>query len=129
MANDIRFKEKDVEELEEKFTKIEIDKSTRNLINQSAKFLIRFIPISEMAMKGNIWRTIKQWQIDNKKIIGDITALPLDEQNEITKDLFARGKELMKRMLVNPEEQKELLDKAYDEAYKFYLELAKKMGL
>ena len=80
----------------------------------------QFLPIPVIAIKGNTWYSIKQWQVNNKMMIESITKMNPQERLKAAKELFVLGKERMLNMLVNPDEQKHLIDEAYEKAWNIY---------
>ena len=83
-----------------------------------------FLNLKLNAIKGSMWLTIKQWQEKNKKNLSNIKILPREEQEEALMELISLGKKRIKKMMVNPEEQSEALDTAFQgvvEAVKIFM--------
>lgn len=122
---DIFDKEK-VEQVEKDFSKLELTPGSKGIITQSAQLLSQFLPLSVTAIKGNTWYVLKEWQMETKQTLAEAVTNNPDGLIDIVKVLFQRGKERTKKLLVNPEEQQELIDDAFDKAYDLYLSYAKK---
>ena len=120
------FDETKVKEVEKNFNKIELTPAQRGIITQSAQLLSQFLPLSEMAIKGNTWYVIKEWQNETKQTMADMAKMTGEEMLVIVKELFSKGKERTKRLLINPEEQQDIIDEAYEKAYDLYLSYAKR---
>ena len=83
-----------------------------------------FIDLKLNAIKGSMWLTIKQWQDENQKTLSDIGSLRREAQEQALIELISLGKKRIKKMMVNPEEQSEALDTAFQgvvEAVKIYM--------
>ncbi len=48
--------------------------------------------------------------------------MPMEKKPQVAKETTDYGKERMKKLLAFPEKHKELINKAYDEAWKIYVE-------
>ena len=122
MVNNItlRFDQAKVKKVEEDYKTLKVSAEQRQLIDQIAQLMQNFLPLSVMAIKGNTWYTVKQWQEENHMTIGEIARMDPPERFKTAKKLFILGKERMKHMLANPEEQKHLIDEVYDKAWKVY---------
>ena len=83
-----------------------------------------FLHLKLSAIKGSMWLTIRQWQEDNQKNISIIGSLPRKAQEQALIELISLGKERIKKMMVNPEDQSDALDTAFQgvvEAVKIYI--------
>jgi hypothetical protein len=120
------FDEQKVKEVEKDFNKIELTPGQKGIIGQSAQLLSQFLPLSVMAIKGNTWFVIKEWQNDTKQTMADMAKMTPEEMLKTVQDLFERGKKRMRKLLINPDEQQQVVDEAYQKAYELYLEYAQK---
>ena len=120
MTETLKFDEVKVTKLEEDFRKITIDSKTRGMIKMAGQLLSKHVPLSEMAIMGNGWYSLKEWQKKNQINIVDAIAKNPKLGGKIIKELLDIGKERMKRMLKDPEEQEELLDEAYGKVLEFW---------
>ena len=123
MSEALNFDEEKVAKLEEDFQKIDIDEESKNMVKAAAQLLSTYVPISEMAIMGNGWLSLTEWQVKNKTTIMDamIGASP-ERMKEIFTELNDIGRRRMMLMLEDPEGQKELLDEAFDKVLKFFTE-------
>ena len=75
-----------------------------------------------MAIQGNAMFTMRDWQEKNHEIAAKISEMPMEKKLQVAKKITDLGKARMKKLLAFPEKHKELIDKAYDEAWKIYVE-------
>ena len=121
----LRFDQAKVTQAEEDYKKLTITPDVRQLIDQIAQMMQNFLPLSLMAIRGNTWYTIKQWQQQNKMSIAEMPKMNPQQRFKLAKELFETGKERMTHMLADPEGQKQLLDEVYDKAWKAYEQYVK----
>ena len=121
----LKFDQAKVTQAENDYKKLTISPDVRQLIEQIAQMMQNFLPISAMAVKGNTWYTIKQWQQKSKLSIAEMPKMNPQERFKLAEELFEIGKERMAHMLVDPEGQKELIDEVYDKAWKTYEQYVK----
>lgn len=122
----IKFQKEAVERAEEELRRIDIDPNYRQMTIGFVKLLQEHIDLPEIVLKGNVWLTIKQWQMENHKTIADVQNMPPQERFAAGKEMFMLGKERTKRLLANRGEQEELVDKAYEIVFQKYIEFAQK---
>jgi len=121
----LRFDQAKVTQVENDYKKLTISQDQRQLIDQIAQMMQNFLPLSLMAIRGNTWYTIKEWQQKHKMSISEIAQMEPRKRFELAKDLFVLGKERMIHMLADPEEQKGILDEVYEKAWKTYEQYVK----
>ncbi len=120
------FDKKKVEEVERDFRKLELTPGAKGIITQSAQLLSQFLPLSVTAIKGNTWYVLKEWQQDTKQTLPEVVSKHPEKLPEIVEELFQRGKARAKRLLINPDEQQDIIDNAFDKANDLYMSYAKK---
>ena len=116
----LKFDQVKVTQAEDDYKKLTISPDIRQFLEQSAQLIQNFIQLPVMAIRGNAWYSIKTWQKKYKKSIVEIAKMSPAERLNTAKELFDIGKERMMNMLVKPEEQKELLDEAYEKIWQAY---------
>jgi len=121
----IKFQKDAVEKAEDEFKKIDIDPAYRQMTFGFVKLLQQHLDLPEIVLKGNVWLTIKQWQMENQKTIADVQKMPPQERFAAGKEMFMMGKERTKHLLAEREKQEELVDKAYEIVFQKYVEFAK----
>ena len=120
MTQVLKFDQVKVTKLEEDFRKINLDSQTRNMIKNAGKLLAQHVPLSEMAIMGNGWYSLQEWQVQNQTTIFDAVMEDPKQFGRIMKELMDIGKRRMKKLLENPEEQDALLDEAFGKVLEFW---------
>ena len=124
MTQTLKFKEDEISKVENDYRKLTLDKFQREAIEKIARLMKHFLNLKLEAIKGSMWLTIKQWQEINQKNLSTISSLPKAAQEEVLIELITLGKKRIKKMMVNPEEQGEALDTAFQgvvEAVKIFI--------
>ena len=124
MTQSLKFNKEEVSKVEKNYRKLNLDKFQREAIDKIARLMKHFLNLKLNAIKGSMWLTIKQWQELNQKNLSTISSLPRAAQEEALIELITLGKKRIKKMMVNPEEQGEALNTAFQgvvEAVKIFL--------
>ena len=124
MTQTLKFKEEEISKVENDYRKLTLDKFQRDAIDKIARLMKHFLNLKLNAIKGSMWLTIKQWQEINQKNLSTISSLPRAAQEEALIELITLGKKRIKKMMINPEEQGEALDTAFQgvvEAVKIFI--------
>jgi len=95
-------------------------------VNAMAPILSKMFNISDNAAKGVFWLTARDWQIKNHKTHEELIKMNETEYNKSFIELFEILRERVMKLLVNPEEQKELLDETIDKILNIAQEFGKK---
>ena len=111
----LEFNKSEVAKAEEEYKLLKLDPAQRGMVDSMAKAMIRFIPISENAIKGFTWQVMESWQQKNKKTMAELHAMPLEDRINATKDMITAAKEIYTRLLwkATPE-QTIALEKGFD---------------
>ena len=118
MSGKLEFKKVEIEKVEKDYEKLQLTSEQRELISQSAKLYLKYIPVSEMAIKGFISRAMREWQIQNKIDMKETLAWPLEKQIRLTSEVIAIMKEMMTKILIKSE-MEPALDAAFNEVFNF----------
>ena len=122
MAQSIKFKSSAEKELEADYHTVNISPEQQRSIKVLSEILSKRLPLSSMAIQGNAMFTMRDWQEKNHEIAAKISEMPMEKKLQVAKEITDLGKARMKKLLAFPEKHKELIDKAYDEAWKIYVE-------
>ena len=122
MVEYIKFKKNAEKELEEDYHTVNLSQEQQRSIKLLSEILAKRLPLSSMAIQGNAMFTMREWQEKNHEKAATISTLPMQEKLIVAKEITDHGKERMKKLLANPEQHKILIDKAYDDAWKIYVE-------
>ncbi|NHI91826.1 MAG: hypothetical protein EAX96_04945 [Candidatus Lokiarchaeota archaeon] len=115
MVSSIEFNKKLISDAEKDYSKLNLSKDQRALIDNAAKVYLNYLNVSEMAMKGFISRAMRDWQLRTKKDLADFMSWPKNEMIQITRDIGKILKEIMTKVVIKSE-QIPLLERAIDEA-------------
>ena len=116
------FKEENLpqtEEVEEEFNKICPDEIQMRFINIFSEFVAQYIPINELIIKGFLNKSIRVWQIENKKNFYDQRTMPFRVQFNVLKTLLALTKSELTKILIKSEQESKL-EFAVNEFLDFY---------
>ena len=119
---EIKFKPTAENELEEDYRTVKLSPEQERSIKILSDILAKRLPLSSMAIQGNAMFTMRDWQEKNHEKAAKISELPMEEKLKVAREITDYGKERMKKLLAYPEKHKELIDKAYDEAWQIYVE-------
>ncbi|MHA2179897.1 MAG: hypothetical protein ACXAAH_00585 [Promethearchaeota archaeon] len=122
MVENIKFKPSAEVELEQDYRTVNLSPEQQHSIKVLSEILSQRLPLSSMAIQGNAMFTMRDWQQKNHERAATISSLPMLEKLQIAKEITILGKERMKKLLAHPEKHRELIDKAYDEAWQIYVE-------
>ena len=122
MVEYIKFKKSAEKELEEDYHTVNLSQEQQRSIKLLSEILAKRLPLSSMAIQGNAMFTMREWQEKNHEKAATISTLPMREKLIVAKEITDHGKQRMKKLLANPEQHKTLIDKAYDDAWKIYVE-------
>jgi hypothetical protein len=122
MVEKIKFKLTAEKELEEEYYNVKLSPEQERSIKILSEILAKQLPLSSMAIQGNARFTMRDWQQKNHEIAANISKMPMEKKLKVAKEITDYGKERMKKLLAFPEKHKELIDKAYDEAWQIYVE-------
>lgn len=122
MVELIKFKSSAEKELEEDYHTVKLSPEQQRSIKFLSEILAERLPLSSMAIQGNAMFTMRDWQQKNHEKAAKISEMPMEKKLQVAKEITDYGKERMKKLLAHPEKHKELIDKAYNEAWKIYVE-------
>ncbi len=122
MVETIKFKETAENELEEYYRNVKLSPEQQRSIKILSEILAKRLPLSSMAIQGNATFTMREWQQNNHELAASISELPIQKKLQVAKEITILGKDRMKKLLAYPEKHKDLIDKAYDEAWQIYVE-------
>ena len=125
----LNFDEKKIQEVKDEYKKIKISPGLKQLVDGSAQIAKKFLDIPLLAAKGVSWLSIKEWQSNNRMKVQDITNMSKLEQEKVTIEVYEIYKKRLAKLLVNPEEQKDLFDETMDKLEKYGREMGRKISI
>jgi len=118
ITQELKFKDSEVNKVIDDFKKIKMEPFQKELVQNIAMLLKQFIPLPKMAIKGSMWFTIKEWQVQHEKTLSELDTMPYQEMKKAVTELIKLGRDKIKKMLANPEEQENLLNDTFDKVIK-----------
>ncbi|NHI94850.1 MAG: hypothetical protein EAX96_20340 [Candidatus Lokiarchaeota archaeon] len=116
MTKEIQFHKEMIEKAESDYSKAIFHKDQKALVEPMAKAFIKYLPLSELAMRGFLSRAVSKWQKEHNKSLEEMHNAQKNEKykamNEILNDNLV---EIMTKIVVKPE-QVDLLKTAINEA-------------
>ncbi|MFX1570893.1 MAG: hypothetical protein ACFFCV_21345 [Promethearchaeota archaeon] len=115
----IRFNNKEIVDAEKYYGTIHISERQKTLLEPVAKIISDQINVSERAVKGFLWRAVREWQMENKKDLSEAEALSPDQRVLLFKKIMELIKHTFTRILID-NSQEHLLDKALNDVLSIY---------
>ncbi len=117
MAEKLIFNQSSIENAEAEYNRVSLTKDRKERIASYVHLISKYIPLPERALKGFMWRVLKEFQVETHQKISQEIKKSKHDKNEIiqgTKMVFSMLKDQLTRILVS-KEQAPLLDKAFEE--------------
>ncbi|MFX1382293.1 MAG: hypothetical protein ACFFBP_07580 [Promethearchaeota archaeon] len=117
----LKFEPKLVKEAEDYYKTLHMGLDQKYIIIAIGKLISKFLPIPERAIRGFIWRTIREWQLTEKKDLSELSNLaPSNRINEVVK-IIKLFETQIKRVLMD-EQQGPLLEETMKKVLEVYIE-------
>jgi len=124
----LNFQKEAISDIELNYVKVQIRPEQLKLIKEISNLMNEHINIPILALRGMIWKALKDWQNNNKKTIADISNMSSAQKVFVVKQIFNFCKDCMKSLLSTPKEEAELyVDIIYEKIFKYYLEYLTKL--
>ncbi len=108
-----------VKEAEDYYKKLRFASDQKDIIIEFGKLMKKFIPLSERAIKGFIWRSLKEWQLNFKRDFSEISKLDPENRIEAVVQIIEIFGARLKKVLIK-KEQEPLLEQVMQNALKRY---------
>jgi len=112
---ELLFNKNEIEEVEKNFQKLTLNAIQRGMIAQAAQIYVKYLPISELAIKGFISFAMRDWQVQNKVDLATYLEWPPEEQAKTVWAIADLLKVRLTKLLIESE-QEPILEKAINEA-------------
>ena len=122
MAHEVKFKPTAQSQLEEDYHSVQLSPEQERSIKILSDMLAQTLPLSSLAIQGNARFTMREWQQLNHEKAAKISEMPMAKKLQVAREITDYGKERMKKLLAFPDKHKVVIDKAYDDAWKIYVE-------
>jgi len=118
----INFDKEALKNTEKDLKDVKLTTEQLKIVQELSKFICEIIKLPEIAIRANIWKALKEWQIKNNKTIDDIAELPIELRLNAVKEIFIICKNLLKKMVREPKNQSDIIiDIAFEKSFKYYL--------
>ena len=115
------FKPNSVKEAEEDYTRLHIVPDQKYIVIAIGKLVSNYIPLPERAIRGLIWRTIREWQLVYKKDVSELSNMSSVDRVEAVVQIVKIFETTMKRILID-KEQEPALEEAMKKTLDMYNE-------
>ena len=118
----INFDKEALKNTENDLKDVKLTTEQLKIVQELSKFICEIIKLPEIAIRANIWKALKEWQIKNNKTIEAIAELPVELRLNTVKEIFIICKNLLKKMVRDPKDQSDIIiDIAFEKSFKYYL--------
>lgn len=115
----VKFDQKAITDAEEAYKKIEMAPEQKEIVEGIAKILCKFVPVTEMSMKGFISFVFRDYQLKEKTHVASISSMTPAERVSTVTTLFRMLKDRLNKVLWNKTDEEKISD-AVDKALDFY---------
>ena len=120
MLNRKSFQDKPIKEAEEYFRNVHMTQEQHSIFLSFVKIFEKYIPLSDIAVKGIGWKAVKEWQLAYKRdLSGLINETPEERIKSIAELLRNFVKPDLLEKLVDQKDEP-LVDKAVEDTLDFY---------
>ena len=102
---DLKFKPESIKEAEEYYKTLRVASDQKYIIVAIGKLISKYIPIPERAIRGFIWRTIREWQVTYKKDLGELSNMSSTDRVNAVVQIMEIFETTMKRILIDKEQE------------------------
>jgi len=121
MVEKILFKPGIVEEAEDYYKKIQASVNQNRIATSLAQIIVQYMPISERALKGFLWRVVQAYQMKHHVSTKKAEEITPSERIKALEEMFIMLKKELTRSLVD-QAHESLLDEALNKAMSVYKE-------
>ena len=118
---DLKFRPKSVKEAEEYYKTLRVASDQKYIVIAISKLIDKYIPIPERAIRGFIWKTIREWQLQYKTDLNELSTMNPAERVNAVKQIIEIFETMMKRILID-KDQEPALKEAMQQALNIYNE-------
>lgn len=115
----MEFKESGLTEAADYYKKLHLTSDQRRKVRLVSKLATNYIPISEHAMCGFAFRSLTEYQVDNKIEVSAFESMSPEDTLKMLNDVMNRVKNQLLKILIE-KEQAPMLDDAIVKLLDFY---------
>ncbi|MFX1456732.1 MAG: hypothetical protein ACFFDB_15270 [Promethearchaeota archaeon] len=116
----IEFNKIELEKAESDFSKAKLDGFQRKIIVTQAEMMCKFINMSDLAMRGFIYRAIMDWQKENKHYFSDASNMAAEDRIKKIGFFIVERLGFYLKRLVMTDEEKQNIDIALKDGLQYY---------
>ncbi len=113
------FKQQLLQKEEEEFKKLTLAPEQRQIVTALGNVLIKFIDIPLAPTLGFIWRSIKDWQVKNKRSISELSNSSVNDRINSVHEMAENLKGYLKRVLRSASDEQKI-EEGVDKMFEFY---------
>ncbi|MFX1503281.1 MAG: hypothetical protein ACFFDH_20130 [Promethearchaeota archaeon] len=118
----INFSQNLIQQAEDEYNKLHLAASQKELLASLAHIFNQYIHIPERAMRGFIFRVVRDYQVEQHIILDEeLNRADKTKRAKIATAIVRKLRDALTRVLISPEEEP-LLDEAIKNAFNFYKE-------
>ncbi|OLS14748.1 MAG: hypothetical protein RBG13Loki_1618 [Promethearchaeota archaeon CR_4] len=129
MTTILEFRKEAVLEVERDFSKLQLPPDTKQGIAGAAQIYAKFLPMSELAIKGFIAMSMRDFQVQEKVDATTLNKLPKEQRERYVKIIERILQDKLEKVLLRPEQRtvlQEAVKKAFEYSTKIAAEASKK---
>ncbi len=115
----LMFQEKKVKEIEDEYSKLVVSPQQKKQIYAISKLLVQKIPISEIALRGFIWKAIVKFQKEDKSFMADGEHYTPEERIRKTYRIANHVQDNLIKILKRKTDE-HIIKEAMEEAMEYY---------
>jgi len=123
MATILEFRKEAISQAEKDFSKLQLTPEQKQVIAGAAQLYAQFIPMSQLAIKGFIAMTMRDFQVQEKLDTATINQFPREKREMYMKKMSKILQDKLEKVLFRPE-QKSALQEAVKKAYEYSAKMA-----
>ena len=101
----LKFEPKSIQEAAEYYKTIHIAPEQKEIVTSLGKLISQALSIEERAIRGLIWRSIKDWQIDNSKDLSSIANMSPENRIKVPLQIVTMLEKTLMRVLISKEHE------------------------
>jgi len=117
----MEFEPDSIKEAVDYYKKLRFASDQKDIIIEFGKLMKKFIPLSDRAIMGFIWRSLKEWQLNFKRDLSELSKLDPGNRIEAVVQIIDIFGIRLKKVLIN-KEQEPILEQAMQNALERYKE-------
>ena len=131
MTSILEFRKESISQAEKDFSKLQLTPELKQAVAGSAQIYAQFIPMSQLAIKGFIAMTMRDFQVQEKLDTATIYKFPKEKRERYVQIMENMLQDKLEKVLRNPDQKmalREAIKKAHEYSAKMAAEYSGKMN-